>query len=136
MTPDRQAPPAVRWTALQGGSWEDGGCWDLGPCAAPGRARLLRPSGGRRRHHRHARGRWPASRWISATRTQPVKLGGSGTLVLTGADRFLGKPVALQVADGTLHLAAPLRIEVAAPRFGAHAGGTLIVATPHVRAVA
>ena len=65
-----------------------------------------------------------------------VKLGGPGALVLTGADRFLGKPVALQVADGTLHLAAPLRIEVAAPRFGAHAGGTLIVATPHVRAVA
>ena len=65
-----------------------------------------------------------------------VTLGGSGTLVLTGADRFQGKPVALQVADGTLHLAAPLRVEVAAPRFGAHPGGTLIVATPHVRAVA
>ena len=65
-----------------------------------------------------------------------VALGGSGTLVLTGADRLLGKPVALQVADGTLHLAAPLRVEVAAPRFGSHPGGTLIVATPHVRAVA
>ena len=80
--------------------------------------------------------RWPTSRWTSATRTPAVKLGGPGTLVLTGADRFLGKPVALQVADGTLRLAAPLRVEVAAPRFGAHAGGTLIVATPHVRAVA
>ena len=65
-----------------------------------------------------------------------VTLGGPGTLVLTGADRFLGKPVALQVAHGTLRLAPPLRVEVAAPRFGAHAGGTLIVATPHVRAVA
>ena len=35
MTPDRQAPPAVRWTALQGGSWEDGGCWDAGRAPLP-----------------------------------------------------------------------------------------------------
>ena len=135
MTPDRQAPPAVRWTALQGGSWEDGGCWDAGRAPLPDeRACFDRP----------VAGAVSVDDRVAVARVEvdlgdpdaAVKLGGSGTLVLTGADRFLGKPVALQVADGTLHLAAPLRIEVAAPRFGAHAGGTLIVATPHVRAVA
>ena len=135
MTPDRQAPPAVRWTALQGGSWEDGGCWDAGCAPLPDeRACFDRP----------VAGAVTIDTRVAVARVEvdlgdpdaAVKLGGSGTLVLTGADRFLGKPVALQVADGTLHLAAPLRIEVAAPRFGAHAGGTLIVATPHVRAVA
>ena len=135
MTPDRQAPPAVRWTALQGGSWEDGGCWDAGRAPLPDeRACFDRP----------VAGAVTIDTRVAVARVEvdfgapdaAVKLGGPGTLVLTGADRFLGKPVALQVADGTLHLAAPLRIEVAAPRFGAHAGGTLIVATPHVRAVA
>ena len=135
MTPDRQAPPAVRWTALQGGSWEDGGCWDAGRAPLPDdRAGFDRP----------VAGAVTIDTRVAVARVEvdlgdphaAVKLGGPGTLVLTGADRFLGKPVALQVADGTLHLAAPLRIEVAAPRFGAHAGGTLIVATPHVRAVA
>ena len=135
MTPDRQAPPAVRWTALQGGSWEDGGCWDAGRAPLPDdRAGFDRP----------VAGAVTIDTRVAVARVEvdlgdphaAVKLGGPGTLVLTGADRFLGKPVALQVADGTLHLAAPLRIEVAAPRFGAHAGGTLIVATPHVLAVA
>ena len=41
-----------------------------------------------------------------------VAIGGAGTLVLTGSDRFQGKPVSLQVADGTLRLEAPLRVEV------------------------
>ena len=135
MTPDRQAPPAVRWTALQGGSWEDSGCWDAGRAPLPDeRACFDRP----------VAGAVTIDTRVAVARVEvdlgdphaAVKLGGPGTLVLTGADRFLGKPVALQVADGTLHLAAPLRIEVAAPRFGAHAGGTLIVATPNVRAVA
>ena len=135
MTPDRQAPPAVRWTALQGGSWEDGGCWDAGRAPLPDeRACFDRP----------VSGAVTIDTRVAVARVEvdfgapdaAVELGGPGTLVLTGADRFLGKPVALQVADGTLHLAAPLRVEVAAPRFGAHPGGTLIVATPHVRAVA
>ena len=135
MTPDRQAPPAVRWTALQGGSWQDGRCWDAGRAPLPDeRACFDRP----------VAGAVTIDTRVAVARVEvdfgapdaAVELGGPGTLVLTGADRFLGKPVALQVADGTLHLAAPLRIEVAAPRFGAHAGGTLIVATPRVRAVA
>ncbi len=135
MTPDRQAPPAVRWTAPRGGRWQDGRCWDAGRAPLPDeRACFDRPvAGAVNIHDRVAVAR------VEVDLGDPhaaVKLGGPGTLVLTGADRFLGKPVALQVADGTLHLAAPLRIEVAAPRFGAHAGGTLIVATPHVRAVA
>ena len=135
MTPDRQAPPAVRWTALQGGSWEDGGGWDAGRAPLPDeRACFDRPvAGAVNIDTRVAVARVEVDFGDPNAR---VTLGGPGTLVLTGADRFLGKPVALQVAHGTLRLAPPLRVEVAAPRFGAHAGGTLIVATPHVRAVA
>ena len=128
-------PPAVRWTARRGGSWQDGRCWDAGRPPLPDeRACFDRPVAG----IVSVDGRVAAAR-VEVDLGDPsasVTLGGPGTLVLTGADRFQGKPVALQVADGTLHLAAPLRVEVAAPRFGAHPGGTLVVATPHVRAVA
>ena len=127
--------PAVRWTARRGGTWQDGRCWDAGRAPRPDeRARFDRPVAG----VVSVDARVAVAR-VEVDLDDPsasVTLGGSGTLVLTGADRFQGKPVALQVADGTLHLAAPLRVEVAAPRFGAHPGGTLIVATPHVRAVA
>ena len=135
MTPDRQAPPAVRWTALQGGSWEDGGCWDAGRAPLPDeRACFDRPvAGAVNIHDRVAVARVEVD--LGDTRAAVV-LGGPGVLVLTGADRFLGKPVALQVAHGRLRLAPPLRVEVAATRFGVHAGGRLIVTTPHVRAVA
>ena len=134
-TSDRQAPPAVRWTALQGGSWHDGPCWDAGRPPLPDeRACFDRPVAGIVKvDARVAVGRVEAD---LGDPSASVTLGGPGTLVLTGADRFLGKPVALQVAGGTLHLAAPLRVEVAAPRFGAHPGGTLVIATPHVRAIA
>ena len=135
MTRGRQGPPAARWTALQGGSWQDGRCWDAGRPPLPDeRACFDRPVAG----FVSVDARVAVAR-VEVDLGDPgasVRLGGPGTLVLTGADRFLGKPVALQVADGTLHLAAPLRVEVAAPRFGAHPGGTLIVATPHVRAAA
>ena len=135
MTRGRQGPPAARWTALQGGSWQDGHCWDAGRPPLPDeRACFDRPVAG----FVSVDARVAVAR-VEVDLGDPgasVRLGGPGTLVLTGADRFLGKPVALQVADGTLHLAAPLRVEVAAPRFGAHPGGTLIVATPHVRAAA
>ena len=135
MTPDRQNPPAVRWTAPRRGRWQDGRCWDAGRPPLPDeRACFDRPVAGVVNVDERV-----AVARIEVDLGNPsaaVALGGSGTLVLTGADRLLGKPVALQVADGTLHLAAPLRVEVAAPRFGAHPGGTLIVATPHVRAVA
>ena len=135
MTPDRQAPPAVRWTALQGGSWEDGGCWDAGRAPLPDeRACFDRPvAGAVNIHDRVAVARVEVD--LGDTRAAVV-MGGHGVLVLTGADRFLGKPVALQVAHGRLRLAPPLRVEVAATRFGVHAGGRLIVTTPHVRAVA
>ena len=135
MTPDRQAPPAVRWTALQGGSWEDGGCWDAGRAPLPDeRACFDRPvASAVNIHDRVAVARVEVD--LGDTRAAVV-LGGPGVLVLTGADRFLGKPVALQVAHGRLRLAPPLRVEVAATRFGVHAGGRLIVTTPHVRAVA
>ena len=127
--------PAVRWTALQGGNWQDGRCWDLGRAPLPDeRARFDRPVAG----IVNVDARVGVAR-VEVDLGDPgasVTLGGPGMLVLTGADRFQGKPVALQVADGTLHLAAPLRVEVAAPRFGAHPGGTLIIATPQVRAVA
>lgn len=127
--------PAVRWTALRGGNWQNGRCWDAGRPPLPDeRACFDRPVAGVVNVDAHV-----AVARVEVDLGDPraaVTLGGSGTLVLTGADRFQGKPVALQVADGTLHLAAPLRVEVAAPRFGAHPGGTLIVATPHVRAVA
>ena len=128
-------PPSVRWTAPRGGRWLDDRCWDAGRPPLPDeRACFDRPVAG----VVHVDERVAVAR-VEVDLGNPsaaVALGGSGTLVLTGADRLLGKPVALQVADGTLHLAAPLRVEVAAPRFGAHPGGTLIVATPHVRAVA
>ncbi|MDE0218930.1 MAG: sialidase family protein [Spirochaetaceae bacterium] len=127
--------PAVCWTALRGGNWQNGRCWDAGRPPLPDeRACFDRPVAGVVNVDAHV-----AVARVEVDLGDPraaVTLGGSGTLVLTGADRFQGKPVALQVADGTLHLAAPLRVEVAAPRFGAHPGGTLIVATPHVRAVA
>lgn len=135
VTPDRKAPPAVRWTAPDGGSWQDGRCWDVGRTPLPDeRACFDSPVAG----IVNLDARVAVAR-VEVDLGDPgasVTVGGAGTLVLTGADRFLGKPVALQVADGTLHLAAPLRVEVAASRFGAHPGGTLIVATPHVRAVA
>ena len=127
--------PAVRWIALRGGNWQDGRCWDAGRPPLPDeRACFDRPVAGVVNVDERV-----AVARVEVDLGNPsaaVALGGSGTLVLTGADRLLGKPVALQVADGTLHLAAPLRVEVAAPRFGAHPGGTLIVATQHVRAVA
>ena len=125
----------MRWTAPRGGRWQDGRCWDADRAPLPDeRACFDRP----------VAGVVTVDERVAVARVEvdlgnpsaAVTLGGSGTLVLTGADRLLGKPVALQVADGTLHLAAPLRVEVAAPRFGAHPGGTLIVATPRVRAVA
>ena len=127
--------PTVRWIALRGGSWQDGRCWDAGRPPLPDeRACFDRP----------VAGVVSVDARVAVARVEvdlgdpgaSVTLGGSGTLVLTGADRLQGKPVALQVAGGTLHLAAPLRVEVAAPRFGAHPGGTLVIATPHVRAVA
>ena len=126
---------AVRWTAPGGGRWSDGGCWDTGRAPLPDeRARFDRPVAGAVTID----GRVTAGR-VELDLGDPaaaVTLNGPGALVLTGADRFLGKPVSLQVARGTLRLAAPLRVEVAAPRFGAHAGGTLVIATPHVRAAA
>ncbi len=135
MTSDRQAPPAVRWTTPHGGRWHDGRCWDAGRAPLPDeRARFDRPVTGAVTID--ARATVARVEVDLGDSRAAVTLGGPGLLVLTGADRFLGKPVALQVAHGTLRLAAPLRVEVAAPRFGAHAGGTLIVATPHVRAVA
>ncbi len=126
---------AVRWTSPGGGSWSDGRCWDAGRAPLPDeRARFDRPVAGAVTID----GRVTAGR-VEVDLGDPaaaVTLNGPGALVLTGADRFLGKPVSLQVARGTLRLAAPLRVEVAAPRFGAHAGGTLVIATPHVRAAA
>ena len=128
-------PPSVRWTAPRGGRWQDGRCWDAGRPPLPDeRACFDRPvAGAINIHERVAVARVEVD--LGDGRATVV-LGGPGTLVLTGADRFLGKPVALQVANGTLRLAPPLRVEVAATRFGVHAGGRLIVATPHVRAVA
>ncbi len=127
--------PSVRWTARHGGSWQDGRCWDAGRAPLPDeRACFDRPvTGAINIHERVAVARVEVE--LGDGRATVV-LGGPGTLVLTGADRFLGKPVALQVAHGTLRLAPPLRVEVAATRFGVHAGGRLIVTTPHVRAVA
>ena len=135
MIPDEGTPPAIRWTAPGGGRWDDERCWDAGRAPLPDeRACFDRPvAGAVNIHERVAVARVEVDLGDPNAR---VTLGGPGVLVLTGADRFLGKPVALQVAHGTLRLAPPLRVEVAAPRFGAHAGGTLIIATPHVRAVA
>ncbi len=127
--------PAARWMAPRGGRWQDGRCWDAGRPPLPDeRACFDRPVAGVVNIDERV-----AVARVEVELGNPgaaVTLGGPGPLALTGADRLLGKPVALQVADGTLHLAAPLRVEVAAPRFGAHPGGTLVVATPHVRAVA
>ena len=47
MTRGRQGPPAARWTALQGGSWQDGHCWDAGRPPLPDeRACFDRPVAG------------------------------------------------------------------------------------------
>ena len=65
--------------------------------------------------------------------TACVTLTGSGRLVLCGSDRFLGKPVSLQVEAGILEL--NLEVLIAAPRFTALPGGTIRIATPQVRAI-
>ena len=101
MIPDEGTPPAIRWTAPGGGRWDDERCWDAGRAPLPDeRACFDRPvAGAVNIHERVAVARVEVDLGDPNAR---VTLGGPGTLVLTGADRFLGKPVALQVADGTL----------------------------------
>ena len=130
----RKIGQTIRWVAAGGGEWDDATCWDAGrPPNANERACFEIPVSGRVLINSIALVGQVAVN--IGTTNKRVTLGGTGKLILSGVDRFMGKPVSMQVENGTLLLADPLRVEVTSPRFSANAGGRLIIATSYVRAV-